>query len=269
MTHSRKCRQRQPSIISSETDRRFSPSRDSESSESSGDSDSAEPVEVPQKRPKPPAKRVPAPQGNPNPAGVMLDYIIAIFSPAEMKKAINKRLPKNMSLRLSTDEPWDTVKAQILVKIDAALNPQSINYEHYNVSYSIPRVIAKPGYPLSADTDYTILVDRARKPKLVHLNVTPIASADDKENNPADQDAEKQKKKRSRRDPAELPGYVNKVAQMRALQDHWKCPKQTVKCFGVHCFIDKEGVHLPLSHEMFDCWAACIVSIFHSLSLAY
>ena len=189
----------------------------------------------------------------------MLDYIIAIFSPAEMKKPVTKREPKKMSLRLSTDEPWDTIKAQILVKIDAALNPRSINFENYSIAYTIPHIISKPGYPLSSTDDYALLVNRASKPKLVHLHVTPVVGPDDKENQPANDDAEKTKKKRSRANPEDLPGYVNKIAGIQALQGRWKCPKQTTKCFGVYCFVDKEGTHLALSHEMLDCWAMCIV----------
>ena len=115
--------------------------------------------------------------------------------------------------------------------------------------------------PLSSENDYALLVDRARKGKLIHLHVTPIIGPDDKENEPANDDAEKAKKKRTRANPKDLPGYVNKIAGIRALQEHWKCTKQTTKCFGVHCFVDKEGVHLPLTHEMLDCWAMCIVSV--------
>ena len=189
----------------------------------------------------------------------MLDYIVAIFSPAELKKPVTKRVPKNLSLRLSTDEPWDTVKAQILVKIDAALNPQSIKFENYSIAYTIPHIVSKPGYPLFSADDYALLVDRARKPKLVHLHVTPVVGPDDKENQPANDDAEKTKQKRSRVNPKDLPGYVNKIAGIQALQGRWKCPKQTTKCFGVHCFVDKEGTHLALSHEMLDCWVMCIV----------
>jgi hypothetical protein len=54
----------------------------------------------------------------------------------------------------------------------------------------------------------------------------------------------------------DLPGYLNKIAGIRALQEHWLCPKQMAKCFGVHCFIDKDSVH-----EMLNCWAMCIVSV--------
>jgi hypothetical protein len=189
----------------------------------------------------------------------MLDYIVAIFSPTELKKPVTKRVPKNMSLRLSTDEPWDAIKAQILVKIDAALNPRSISFENYSIAYTIPRIVSKPGYPLSSANDYALLVDRARKPKLVHLHVTPVVGPDDNENQLANDDAEKTKKKRSRVNPADLPGYVNKIAGIQALQGRWKCPKQTMKCFGVYCFINKDGSHLALSHEMLDCWAMCIV----------
>jgi hypothetical protein len=195
----------------------------------------------------------------------MLDYIVAIFPPAELKKAITKCVPKNMSLRLSTEEPWDTVKAQILIKIDTALNPWSINFENYSIAYTIPHILSKPSYPLSSTDDYALLVDRALKPKLVHLHVTPVVGLNDKENELANDDAEKTKKKRSRANPEELPGNVNKVAGIRALQERWKCAKQTTKCFGVHCLVNKEGVHQPLSHEMLDCWGI-VHCLFPSLS---
>jgi hypothetical protein len=127
----------------------------------------------------------------------MLDYIVAIFPPAKLKKAINKCVSQNTSLRLSTDEPWDTVKAQILVKIDAALNPCSINFDNYSIAFTIPRIVSKPGYPLSNANDYALLVDCAHKPKLVHLHITPVVGPDDKENEPANDDTEKTKKKQS------------------------------------------------------------------------
>jgi hypothetical protein len=66
-------------------------------------------------------------------------------------------------------------------------------------------------------------------------------------------------KKKKSCDPATLPGNVKKVANIQSLQDHWKCAKKTAECLGTYCFVNKEGTHLPLSHERLDCWAAAMV----------
>jgi hypothetical protein len=47
-------------------------------------------------------------------------------------------------IELSSDEPWDTVKAQFLKEIDDALSPNQIQFDHYDVSFKIPRIVSEP-----------------------------------------------------------------------------------------------------------------------------
>ena len=191
-----------------------------------------------------------------------LDYILTLFSATEMKKSATKREPKKSSLQLSADEPWDTVKAQILVKIDEVLKPSILSIDNYEVLFTIPRVVSKPGYPLASATDYTILLDRSAKSKLVQLSISTVVDDGNKENEEVDNAAAEKLKKKKGRDPATLPGNVKKVANIRALQEHWKCAKKTPDCLGTYCFVNDEGTHLPLSHERLDCWAAAMVCSF-------
>ena len=187
-----------------------------------------------------------------------IDYILALFSAIEMKKPAAKREPKKLSLQLSSDEPWDTLKAQLLVKIDEVFKPTTLSIDDYDILFTIPRVVSKPGYPLANATDYCILLDRSAKSRLVQLSISMTNDDDNKENEEVEKVPEIVKKKKSR-DPATLPGNVKKVANIRSLQDHWKCAKKTAECLGTYCFVNKEGTHLPLSHERLDCWAAAMV----------
>jgi hypothetical protein len=71
-----------------------------------------------------------------------IDYILSLFSAIEMKKPAAKCEPKKSSLQLSTDEPWDTVKAQLLVKINNLLKPSTLSIDDYEILFSIPRVVS-------------------------------------------------------------------------------------------------------------------------------
>jgi hypothetical protein len=109
------------------------------------------PIVTPKKRKKTTAAAATAPTKG---VDQSITYILSIFSADEIKKAVAKRCPKTLSLQLTTDEPWDTIKAQLLVKISQALNPKVIDYNNYTVMFFIPRVFPKPGAPLQSDDDY-------------------------------------------------------------------------------------------------------------------
>ena len=128
-----------------------------------------------------------------------LDYILTLFSATEMKKSATKYEPKKSSLQLSADEPWDTVKAQILVtKIDEVLKPSTLSIDNYEVLFTIPCVVSKPSYPLASAMDYSILLDRSVKSKLVQLSISTVDDDGNKENEEVDNAAaEKLKKKKA------------------------------------------------------------------------
>jgi hypothetical protein len=259
-------RRKQPprslSIINSDLDDRFSPSHISDNkTDSVSDRAPTPPPPKPVKRRKVASKVVPE-----DPA-ITITYAIALFTTAEWKKAIAKRTPKNLSLQLKSTEPFDTVQAQILAKIDSAIDLPRNKITDYDVLYMISRIVQKPGVPLTSEADYAVLVEKARasgKNKtsaIVNLSIRPIQiNADDNKEN--DADAAK-KKKLAQNEP--LPGTANKTNNIVLLQGHWKCPKKQLTCNGTFCFVDEQGNHLPLSHQMLDCWASSMVRRFSML----
>jgi hypothetical protein len=269
MAHQKKKPRKQPSIIDSELDHRFSASDGSPDTSSSDHSTDTSTGSVPLPSTAQPKRRHArnASQAADKIADVdkpetKLNYILSVYSPSEMKKPAAKRRAKTSSIQLLATEPWDTIKAQLLVKIDSLLKPKSINFEDYDIICTIPRIITKPGIPLASSTDYNLLLERSHKSNLINVTITPSSDPSDKENDSAeDEGVKKTKGTRQRRDPATLLGNVNKVAQISLLQERWKCPKQTPVCFGAHCFINTDGEHIPLSHPRMECWASAIVSV--------
>jgi hypothetical protein len=124
---SRKHPRRPPSLIDSDLDDRFSPSRvnsdiDSETETSSKAHSGSHhaPTPKPAKRPKLASKAIL------DESPLMITYAIALFTAAEWKKAVTKRTPINLSFQLSASKPFDTLQAQMLVKIDSAVDlPQN------------------------------------------------------------------------------------------------------------------------------------------------
>jgi hypothetical protein len=271
MGRPRKKQHRQPSIIDSDLDRRFSLSSGSDSETTSHESDNgvheSQPVVVPQKRAKP-AKTSHTPIPTPTVTHT-ITYAISFFSSGEMKKTISKRVPKNSSFQLRTDEPWDTLKAQLLVKVSDALGvAASLDFSKYNFIVSIPRVISKPGLPLTSETDYNFLLakikaGKVKEPILTNVMVIQLEGVYDKENEPAVND---KSKKKVTKDPDSLPGNIEKANNIQILQQRWKCNKRQNNCVGIYCYIDREGNHLSLSHQRLDCWASAMVSAQSSLS---
>lgn len=70
-----------------------------------------------------------------------LAFVLRITSLSELKKKNKKDIQSStLELCLSQDEEFDTFKAQVLEKISTALQPPQVNYEDYNISYTIKRV---------------------------------------------------------------------------------------------------------------------------------
>ncbi|KAG1865568.1 hypothetical protein C8R48DRAFT_772572 [Suillus tomentosus] len=85
-------------------------------------------------------------------------FITSMISAAEMKKPASKHTLRNQTFSLNLNEPWNTMKAQILIKISDALNPRLLSYEDYEVSWFIPHVLPKPGLSLLNEKDFDIWV---------------------------------------------------------------------------------------------------------------
>jgi len=70
---------------------------------------------------------------------IKITYMISIYTAAQMKKEAGKSSAmKNTFLQLESTEPWDTVKAQLLIKIDGILKPTTIDFDDYTFSFSVP-----------------------------------------------------------------------------------------------------------------------------------
>ena len=183
------------------------------------------PPVVPQKRAKPgrtSAPRTPIPSPT---VSQVVNYAVSVFTSAEMKKGISKRVPKCSSFQLRTDEPWDTLKAQLLMKVSDALGDTAIlDFSKYNFIVSILRVVSKPGLPLTSDNDYDLLLAKIKAGKVkdpILANVA-ITQLDGVENGSA---ANEKAKKKGTKDLDLLPGNVEKTNNIQMLQRCWKCNK--------------------------------------------
>ena len=98
-----------------------------------------------------------------------ITYMLMLTSAAELKKAASKRITKSANLQLNSDEPFDTFKAQILIKISQALKPQTENIADYEICCTINRLISKPGMDMESEVDYVMMVESALKSKYPHI----------------------------------------------------------------------------------------------------
>ncbi|KAG1895219.1 uncharacterized protein F5891DRAFT_984425 [Suillus fuscotomentosus] len=202
------------------------------------------------------------------PPTVDISYMVSILSASEMKKAKSKREPVNTSIDLRTDEPWDTLKAQILVKISTAINPRMLHFDDYSLTYHISWVLPKPGLSLLTEADYNGMMKQvdgmAAKAPTVNINVIQTQPASNNNENQGEDESElaKSKMKKQKESAAILPGNKKKVANIQLLQDHWICKKTDSACASTHCYvIPGSEEHFPLGHQQLDCWASAMVDI--------
>jgi hypothetical protein len=118
-----------------------------------------------------------------------LTYILSILSAEEATKTVSKRTPISMALELGEKEPWDTLKAQLLMKIDTALSPHVLSFDNYTVMFYISRVLPKPGMILEAEDSYSALLLRAAnltsKTPTINLTIQEKKHGENKENEEA------------------------------------------------------------------------------------
>jgi hypothetical protein len=108
-------------------------------------------------------------------ANSKINYVLSISSSLEMKLAASKRKPIGRLLALSSSEPWDTFRAQILSTLDKALSPANINIDDYEISYVIPRIVTQT-LPLESETAYGHMISKATKHN-TDIKVTCIQKA--------------------------------------------------------------------------------------------
>jgi hypothetical protein len=69
-----------------------------------------------------------------------IEYSISTFTKQQLKKKKSSRgRPIRDVVTLDSKAPWSTLKIQILAKINAALDPPSLNFFEYNITFTVPR----------------------------------------------------------------------------------------------------------------------------------
>ena len=85
-----------------------------------------------------------------------ITYQLKLAERPELEKQPSKRKNQVHILTLSSDLNWDSLKAQILVKIDECLKPRVLDFGNYDVCFTVPRKVSDPT-PLGNDEDYEFL----------------------------------------------------------------------------------------------------------------
>ena len=85
-----------------------------------------------------------------------ITYQLKLAEKPELEKQPSKRKNQVRILTLSADLDWDSLKAQILVKIDECLKPRALDFGNYDVCFTVPRKVSDPT-PLGTDEDYEFL----------------------------------------------------------------------------------------------------------------
>src|SRR3981189_3459137 len=106
----------------------------------------------------------------------VITNLLTICCAADMKKAVSKCSAKTHSFQVGIDEPWDTMKAQILAKITITLNPSILNLADYTFMCMIPHVIPKPRLPLGTDDDYAILLEHVSKASAKAASIVSVTA---------------------------------------------------------------------------------------------
>jgi hypothetical protein len=110
-----------------------------------------------------------------------ITYSVSVFSLEQMgMKRSSRGPPANDIIILDDNEPWDTLQAQILKKISVAVNPSTLNFADYRITFTVPRQVTTP-LPLNS-LKYPYLVENALISKTkasAKVLVEPIVSAED------------------------------------------------------------------------------------------
>ncbi|KAJ7170629.1 hypothetical protein C8R43DRAFT_875556 [Mycena crocata] len=195
-----------------------------------------------------------------------ITYSICIYSPQQMKLKKSSRGPGvNDFLKLDSDEPWDTLKAQLLVKISEILAPQTLDFAQYSVTFTFPHQVTDP-LPLNDQTQYDHLVENALnikvepKAKIVIESKPVHGVVANKENETEFDGADKAPKKSGKKStvhheiPNErqiLPGNITVDTKIGEIRGKWMCPTPG-PCGSEYCFVhplDPEHLHLTHAHQ--------------------
>ncbi|KAG0707151.1 hypothetical protein DFH29DRAFT_1014852 [Suillus ampliporus] len=139
-----------------------------------------------------------------------------------MKKPVSKHTLRNQTFTLNLDKPWDTMKAQILIKISDALNPGLLSYKDYEISWFILHVLPKHGLSLLNENE--AVIELTKEAAVI------------------------------------LPENQNKIVNIQSLCEHWIWKKPDAACPSMHCYVDSSmDKHLHLNAEQFDLWTSAML----------
>ncbi|KAJ3509117.1 hypothetical protein NLJ89_g5389 [Agrocybe chaxingu] len=177
-------------------------------------------------------------------------YNISIFLASEKEKDLKKRAGSNTFMKLAFGEPFDTWKAQLLVRIDKAVKPDKLDINDYELLFTVARTSPAP-MAVTSEDEYDDMLERIAKNKdlTCSLYVQALHPKQEKENNwegsaPLDEEDEPAKKK-AKKTKAPKPTDINTANiphndNIKALRERWLCHK-------------KPG------HAHFDVWAAAML----------
>lgn len=69
-----------------------------------------------------------------------VSYTITILFAVKIKNTKIKCEPISTSVNLNSNEPWDTLKAQVLMKISNAIKPHVLNFDDYALILISPSI---------------------------------------------------------------------------------------------------------------------------------
>jgi hypothetical protein len=102
----------------------------------------------------------------PEPSSKTITYVLSIVSSTEIAKKPTKHVSIGCILQLSSSEPWDTIRAQLLAQIDDAIEPRPLDLSNFDISFTISRVVVQ-ALPLQTEQHYKFLLGEAMKGKTV------------------------------------------------------------------------------------------------------
>ncbi|KAI5994992.1 hypothetical protein EDD15DRAFT_2365882 [Pisolithus albus] len=207
-----------------------------------------------------------------------ITYNLLMFPVEELAKDdVKKRRGKSAFLKLNSDLPFDTFKAQLLVKISAHLQPDTISFDDYEVSFSIPRISPTP-LSVTEEDDYIELIQRVKKAKNFEANIyiqqrsVPELKRKDHSgrkdldhprkdiNESSDEERMakcRKKKNQGTNNDVEVEQPVN--TNIKLLRSRYVCNKKPM-CPSEHCFVNPaNGSHIPLTFSRLECWASAML----------
>jgi len=97
-------------------------------------------------------------------------FNIAMFSAKKDLKDLKKRAGKNAYMVLNNNEPFDTWRAQLLVRIEKTLMPSKLDIKNYEIHFTIAR-ISPSSLMVVSDEEYVNMLEQVGRSKDFACNV--------------------------------------------------------------------------------------------------